>query len=413
MENNQYRDEEERQRARRARDRKRVQRNRILTFTGLFVLLAAGLSIGLIAGRKTSSRNNMDTEEVLNKTISQQEISMEKQTDTEEGITEAVTQSGEVSSETEDKQTEVLTEETLTEEETKAESESETAVTESMSSQEDEAAAFDEPTGDEDLKVILQDVYNSYVSSSSAQGEVWAIGLTDLTKGRSASINGFQSMKSASVIKLFIMATIYDRVCYPSSEDRHITVNESYDGQLRDLINSMITVSDNTAANTLIDLLGQGDAQAGMDAVNQYCQENGYSQTHLGRKFLVSNPTDDNYTSANDIRNLMAAIYNGKCVNEEASAKMYSYLKNQERLWKIPAGLSGTGAVTANKTGELGGEYGDYVENDVAIITYNDKAYVLSVMSAKLQDVYTAQSRISSISRLVFNEITSGNQAVG
>ena len=102
---------------------------------------------------------------------------------------------------------------------------------------------------------------------------------------------------------------------------------------------------------------------------------------------------------------LFESIYNGTCVGPEASAKMYEYLKNQTRVNKIPAGLSGTSLSAANKTGELAGEYGDYVENDIAIITGQEEAYVLCVLSSSLQDNGTAINKIASISNMLLNRI--------
>ena len=82
---------------------------------------------------------------------------------------------------------------------------------------------------------------------------------------------------------------------------------------------------------------------------------------------------------------------------------MYEYLKQQTRTNKIPAGLSGTDAVSANKTGELAGEYGDYVENDIAIVESGDSAFILCVLSQDLQDNGSAISRISEIAGKVYN----------
>lgn len=253
------------------------------------------------------------------------------------------------------------------------------------------------------VDAYLQQVDETCIGPAVAQGENWAVSVKNLKTGAEGNINGDMQMKSASVIKVFIMAAIYDRVCYPSSEERHITFAESYDGELKQLITDMITVSDNTAANTLIEGLGNGDASAGMEVVNQFCQENGYTSTVLGRKFLEENPSGDNYTSANDCMRLFESIYNGTCVGTEASAKMYEYLKNQTRVNKIPAGISDTSLSVANKTGELAGEYGDYVENDIGIITGPEEAYVLCVLSNSLQDNGTAINQIASISNMLFN----------
>lgn len=249
---------------------------------------------------------------------------------------------------------------------------------------------------------LLQELETSLIAPAAANGEKWAVSMADLKTGAEGSINGTMPMKSASVIKVFIMAAIYDRVCYPSDPERYIPIPESYEGELRQLIEAMITVSDNEASNQLLTALGQGDAQAGMAVVNQFCEENGYAGTRVGRKFLEANPTGDNYTSADDCCRLLRSIYEGTCVNAEASAKMLAFLKAQTRTGKIPAAVAGTSAVTANKTGELYGEYGDVVENDIAIIEDETSAYVLCVLSGQLNDNSQGVNRITDISRMVY-----------
>ncbi len=245
---------------------------------------------------------------------------------------------------------------------------------------------------------VVTHLEEELITPATAQGEQWSVSILDLETGAEGSIDGSQELKSASIIKVFIMAAIYDRICYPASEERYISFPESYEGELKQKITEMITVSDNGAANLLIESMGNGDAQAGMAVVNQFCEENGYTGTHLGRKFLEANPAGDNYTSADDCCRLLESIYRGTCVNAEASAKMLAYLQNQTRRNKIPAGLSGTGALVANKTGELAGDYGDYVENDIAVVEEGGAAYILCVMSNGVQDNGAAISRISDIS---------------
>ena len=254
----------------------------------------------------------------------------------------------------------------------------------------------------EKMNTLLEIIGEGFVYPAEAQKEQWAVSVQDLKTGAEGDLNGDVKMASASVMKVFLMATIYDRVCYPASEDHHISFEESYDGELKQLITDMITVSDNTAANTLLERLGNGDATAGMAVVNEFCQENGYAQTSFGRKFLEAPTTGDNWTSANDCRNLLASIWQGTCVNAEASGKMLEYLKNQTRTGKIPAGISDPDAITANKTGELAGDYGQYVENDIAVVEHGDHAYILCVLSEDLQDNGTAISRIQELSAQVY-----------
>lgn len=255
----------------------------------------------------------------------------------------------------------------------------------------------------------VPEICDSYLSKRELNGEKWAFSLEsfDASSNKNGVIyeyNGQEKMQSASVIKVFIMAAVYDRMCYPSSPDRLILANESYDGELRSLLEQMITVSDNDAANQLIKRLGQGDFDAGAEVVNEFCRENGYDSTSVGRPFLAENPTDDNYTSAGDCRKILSDIYQGKCVGEEASKKMLDILKQQTNTSKIPSGLPQE-AVTANKTGEMPEGYGlGCIENDMAIIFTEKGDYILTVLSNELGGRNEeAKQVIRDISSLVWN----------
>ncbi len=274
-------------------------------------------------------------------------------------------------------------------------------------SQKEAAAA--ETTRSEKLQELFSELEERYLQPAKARGETWAVSLQLLSSGAALEFNGDRRMKSASVIKVFIMAAIYDRVCCPSSLDRRLSIEERYDGELEDLIMAMITVSDNDASNTLLQRLGGGDAHAGIAVVNQFLEENGYTGTSMGRLFLEEAPVGDNYTTANDCRKLLSSIYSGTCVSAKASEQMYSYLRNQMRLNKIPAGLGGTDARTASKTGELAGEYGDYVENDIAIIEAGNQAYVLCILTDHLRDNTATIGQIAELSSFVYASLTADN----
>lgn len=101
-----------------------------------------------------------------------------------------------------------------------------------------------------------------------------------------------QQMQAASLIKLYIMGAVY--------ED-YDSLSATYGkDKLDDNLNSMITVSDNDAANTLVNYLGGGDDAAGMARVNKFCQDHGYTSTSMGRLLLADNSNGDNYTSVKD-----------------------------------------------------------------------------------------------------------------
>ena len=256
----------------------------------------------------------------------------------------------------------------------------------------------------EHLAELTDALEKNYTIPLEANGESWAIAAMDLNTQNYSTIHAEQPMKSASVIKAFIMAAVFDKLVYPNEGT---SVSADYDNTLKSLLNSMITVSNNDAANELVRRLGGGDFQTGATVLNTFCQERNYTSTHLGREFLATAPTDDNYTSASDCCRLLSEIYNGTLVNADASADMLALLQAQTRTSKIPAGVPDN-VTTANKTGELSdpGNLG-VVENDISIIFAKDHPYVLCVLSNNIQNNSSAQETISKISADVYKYMTS------
>ena len=210
-------------------------------------------------------------------------------------------------------------------------------------------------------------------------GENWSAAVVNLNTEDSCTVNN-QSMQAASLIKLFIMGAVYDS---------YDSLTAAYgEDQIQSLLSDMITVSDNTAANTLTNYLGDGDDAAGRGAVNEYCASNSYESTTMGRMLLAPADNGDNMTSVSDCAEFLRKVYKGELPYAE---EMLGFLKNQQRTHKIPAGLP-EGVESANKTGEL-----DTVENDAAIV-FADTPYILCIMSENLSDVGAAQSNIAGIS---------------
>ena len=130
-----------------------------------------------------------------------------------------------------------------------------------------------ETTTDESLNNLLSQVRTLLPQDNGN----WSVYVCNLMKGTEGTIDN-QPMQAASLIKLFIMGAVYenyDQLC------------ETYDADtLNSYLNPMITVSDNDAANTLVNMLGGGDDSAGMDVVNAFCQAHGYTSTSMGRLLL-------------------------------------------------------------------------------------------------------------------------------
>ena len=254
----------------------------------------------------------------------------------------------------------------------------------------------------DNLKPQLEKMLSGY------QG-TWSVYVKDLNEEKEILIND-TSLYSASLIKAFVMAKTYEdmeQVKADEAKKLNTADTKTVDVKLNDLLWNMITVSDNDSANELVRKLGGGDFQTGAAIVNEFCQERNYTSTHLGREFLASDPTDDNYTSASDCCRLLSDIYNSSLVNAEASAEMLALLTSQTKTAKIPAGVP-SGTATANKTGELAdsGKLG-VVENDIAIVFDKEHPYVLCVLSNNIKNNSSAQNTIKKISADVYTYMTS------
>ena len=242
----------------------------------------------------------------------------------------------------------------------------------------------------------MDNLLNQVQSLLPSGNGTWSVYVCNLAKNTEGSIND-QQMQAASLIKLYIMGAVYED--YDSLSSKY-----SKDA-LDNALNSMITVSDNDAANTLVNYLGGGDDAAGMARVNKFCQDHGYTSTSMGRLLLADNSNGDNYTSAKDCGKFLKTIYQidkGTATDNNdtlAGAEyMYRLLKMQTRKNKIPAQMPSNVKV-ANKTGEL-----DTVENDAGIIYDTAKGIDLVVcfMSQDLNDTTAAQNTIAQDSRAIY-----------
>ena len=249
------------------------------------------------------------------------------------------------------------------------------------------SSASSETAGtDEKLQGVLSNL------ALPAGNGTWSVYVCDLVNNTEGAIQDAR-MQAASLIKLYIMGAVYEN--YDSIIAQY--GQSSVDSNLY----SMITVSDNDAANTLVSYLGGGDSSAGMTVVNDFCSEKGYSSTHMGRLLLASNQYDDNYTSVSDCGHFLKEVYEGSKESDVHAQAEFDLLAAQTRRNKIPAQMP-AGVSIANKTGELSD-----VENDAGII-YNSSNDLISVfMSENVLQPGTAQSTIASLSRQIYDSYSS------
>ena len=223
----------------------------------------------------------------------------------------------------------------------------------------------------------LSNNLKSYLYGAAYDGEDWAVSI--IFKDEILDIYSHQ-MQSASVMKLFVMGTIYDNY----AEMIQLYGQDVVDANLY----SMITVSDNDAWKRLRAFLGYGDEEAGCRRINNWAVTQGYYDTYN------SSAAYQNYTSTHDSAKIIYDMYNHRFSYSEA---MLSLLRQQTRTWKIPAGIP-EGVPTGNKTGEL-----ENCENDAAIVWAPYGPFMLSVMSYNVQYTGYAQAMIRQIASAVYD----------
>ncbi len=223
----------------------------------------------------------------------------------------------------------------------------------------------------------LRDLVANTVSGYSGR---WSVYFYDVNSGTEFVINDWR-MWSASVVKLFVAATVLESIKNGSLS------NSQY---IQDNLHDMITWSSNTAWSNLYTRLGGGSYSAGQQKVNAYCDSHGYPNS--GHR-VYSAPY--NTTKAKEVGLFLRRVLNGTNVSPAASNQILSLMKAQERTSKIPAGVP-SNIVTANKTGEL---YASApVENDAAVVFAPSGTYILVVLTER-----GSVNNIRNLSSVIYN----------
>lgn len=118
---------------------------------------------------------------------------------------------------------------------------------------------------------LAQTILQSLADDAAQTGGVWAVAVQRANDEQCYAVNS-KPMQSASLIKLFVAATVEEN---PDS----VVAWKQYSGETADLLFHMLSKSGNEAPHTLVNRLGNGNAEAGMALVNAYCTKYGYQDT--------------------------------------------------------------------------------------------------------------------------------------
>jgi beta-lactamase class A len=210
--------------------------------------------------------------------------------------------------------------------------------------------------------------------------------IEDLPYHLRLSVNDKLLMPSASLVKIPVMASCFYAIREQKMKlDQFLILREkekvSGSGSIQylpagtyfsidELIRRMISESDNTAANMLINYLG-------FDYINGTFKRMGMQDTQIVRlmmDFKSRSAGRENYTTASDIAHILRALYGGSLISAESDALCLEYLKQQKHRDRIPAKLPSATTV-AHKTGLENG-----VCHDAGIVFTPQGDYLICVL---------------------------------
>jgi beta-lactamase class A len=228
----------------------------------------------------------------------------------------------------------------------------------------------------------------------------------DLETGNYLDINGDKVFPAASTIKFPILVALFEAV-----DSGRVKLDESL-VMRRDLVASgsgvlqyqhpglrlsvletatkMITISDNTATNMIIDRLG------GKAILNERFQSWGLKNTAIHN--LLGDFRGTNVTSSEDLVRLSALITNHRLISQTSYGQALDLMRHCVNKKLLADGL-GTGAVIAHKTGDIG-----FVVGDAGIIDMpNGRHYLAGIFVRRPHDDERGREFVRRVSRLVYN----------
>lgn len=220
-----------------------------------------------------------------------------------------------------------------------------------------------------------------------------------------------RQVPAASTIKILIMIEAFKRFLLGTlepdaklkvkAEDKVdfslLTLMRTEEFTVMDIILLMMSISDNTATNVLIDILG-------MESINDTGEAFGLKGTRLQRKMMDFEAAErglQNLTTPRDMLSLMDKLYYKEILTPESCAGMLDIMcmgasvSRDFMIRELPVGTR-----VAHKTGELEG-----LNHDIGIVYTDCCDYALGVFATGLKDNISGREYIARISKAVFDHI--------
>ncbi len=256
----------------------------------------------------------------------------------------------------------------------------------------------------------MQPEIERVLATLSGRASCIVVRLDDIAPRELVSLNPDMRFPSASLAKVPILIEVARRVefgllawdmRYTVPQEAHAVssgvladLSPFLQPTLRDLAHLMIAISDNTAANLLLDLVG-------MEAVNETMQQLGLSATRIERHFMDMEARKagyENWTTAGDMALLLSFFCADLLPGRNEMLKM---LLHQNDNSTIPAYWDEE-TPYAHKTGELAG-----IVHDAGILyppyplLSANTPLVIVVMTAEQSDIALTKYVLARIGRII------------
>ena len=253
----------------------------------------------------------------------------------------------------------------------------------------------------------MEDSIRTIVRDTDA---VVGVAILDLTDQRAFYLNADAIYPTASTIKIAVLAELFrqhERGSGAKLGDLY-TVNAKdgvgTEGILqsmsagvaritnRDLALLMVSLSDNSATNVLID-------RVGMDNVNSWLTQMGLERTRLRRHMLdvkAAQEGRENTSTPRELVTMLRAIHEGRVFGKATTEEFFKMLSTQKSSYlprHLPADL-----MIANKPGNL-----DAVRNDAGIVFVPGRPFAIAVMTTFATDGVAAEESIGRIAEAAWS----------
>ncbi len=243
--------------------------------------------------------------------------------------------------------------------------------------------------------------------SASYNGHV-GIYIKDLGTGKTWEYNPDRLFPSASLIKVPIMAAVFEKIRLGGvTLDTGIKLTRrdrvGGSGSLKwvrdgttlsvlEIIYKMITESDNTATRMLIDYFG-------MDYLQEHFKQLGLVATNItpeGMSLASGRVRKENFTTAREMAGLLERIYRGELIDKNSSEEMMEVLKHNKSRSRLRKGLP-LGWEIGHKTGLL-----RKACHDVGIVFSPRGDYVIAVLTSEAPNYTAAKNFITKVAKLTY-----------